>query len=75
MRFKRLKRRTSLAKGPNDSAMKIPLIDVMYNLLIFFMLSSNFVLQPGISVKLPKAITSEVTAVEKVTLVVVVTGR
>ncbi len=32
-----------------------PLIDVVFQLLIFFMLSSNFVLQPGIKVELPKA--------------------
>jgi len=37
-----------------------PLVDVIFQLLIFFMLSSSFVFQSGIKVKLPKAITSEV---------------
>jgi len=46
--------------------MKVPLIDVMFNLLIFFMLTSNFVIQPGIKVALPKAITSEVLSSENV---------
>lgn len=32
-----------------------PLIDVVFLLLIFFMLTSSFVLQPGIKVKLPQA--------------------
>jgi biopolymer transport protein ExbD len=36
-----------------------PLIDMVFQLLIFFMLTSNFVMQPGIKVNLPKAVTSE----------------
>jgi len=35
-----------------------PLIDVVFLLLIFFMLSSHFVTQPGIKVTLPSAITA-----------------
>ena len=73
MRFKRLKRRTGLQKGYLDVAMKIPLIDVMFNLLIFFMLTSNFVVQSGIKVHLPKAISSEVVRSEN--LVVTLTGQ
>ena len=49
-----------------------PLIDVVFLLLIFFMLTSTFVLQPGIKVKLPKAITSE--ALKKKNLVIVITA-
>ena len=37
-----------------------PLVDVIFQLLIFFMLSSSFTYQSGINVKLPKAITSDV---------------
>ena len=70
MRFKRLKRRTSSGKGQLDATMKVPLIDVMFNLLIFFMLTSNFVIQPGIKVSLPKAITSEVMNSEYLILTV-----
>ncbi|MBI4432938.1 MAG: biopolymer transporter ExbD [Candidatus Omnitrophica bacterium] len=70
MRFKRLKRRTEIKKGQLDIA---PLIDVVFLLLIFFMLTSNFIFQPGIQVKLPKAITSEVISSEN--LVVTVTGQ
>ena len=36
-----------------------PLIDCVFLLLIFFMLTSSFVIIPGINVKLPKALTSE----------------
>jgi len=37
-----------------------PLIDVIFQLLVFFMLSSSFTFQSGINVKLPKAVTSDV---------------
>ena len=70
MRFSRLKRRTEIKKGQLDMA---PLIDVVFLLLIFFMLTSNFVFQPGIKVSLPKAITSEVISSEN--FVVTVTGQ
>lgn len=36
-----------------------PLIDVVFLLLIFFLLSSPFIMQQGIRVKLPQATTSE----------------
>lgn len=49
-----------------------PLIDVVFQLLIFFMLTSSFIFQPGIKIKLPKAVTSEVIREEA--LVVVITA-
>ena len=70
MRFARLKRRTEIKKGQLDIA---PLIDVVFLLLIFFMLTSNFVVQSGIKVHLPKAISSEVVRSENV--VVTLTGQ
>ncbi len=72
MRFKRLKRRTAIVKGQLDIA---PLVDVMFNLLLFFMLTSNFVIQSGIKVSLPKAITSEALGGGKENIVVSVTGQ
>ncbi|MBD3380472.1 MAG: hypothetical protein GF408_08445 [Candidatus Omnitrophica bacterium] len=53
----KFKRKTFLEKGRLDIA---PLIDVVFLLLIFFMLTSSFIFQPGIRVNLPKAVTSEV---------------
>ena len=47
-----------------------PLIDIVFQLLIFFMLTSSFVMQPGIKVNLPKAITSEVVNQENIEVVV-----
>lgn len=50
-----------------------PLIDCVFLLLIFFMLTSNFVVIPGINVKLPKAVTSE--AIDARTITIVVTSE
>lgn len=36
-----------------------PLIDIVFQLLIFFMLTSSFVMHSGIKVSLPKSLTSE----------------
>lgn len=70
MRFSRVKRRTQIEKGQLDIA---PLIDIVFLLLIFFMLTSNFIFQPGIRVELPKAITSEVISSENI--IITVTGQ
>lgn len=47
-----------------------PLIDIVFQLLIFFMLTSSFVMQPGIKVNLPKAVTSEVVRYENIEILV-----
>ncbi|TBR15721.1 biopolymer transporter ExbD [bacterium] len=47
-----------------------PLIDMVFLLLIFFMLTSSFVMQPGIKVNLPKAVTSESVKLENVEIIV-----
>jgi len=47
-----------------------PLIDMVFQLLIFFMLTSSFVMQPGIKVNLPKAVTSETVKSENVEILV-----
>ena len=47
----------------------LPLIDVILLLLIFFMISSTFVVQPGIRINLPKASLAERKEIEDVTLI------
>lgn len=47
-----------------------PLIDMIFQLLIFFMLTSNFVMQPGIRVNLPKAVTSEMIKEESIEILI-----
>ncbi len=47
-----------------------PLIDVVFLLLIFFLLTSNFILQPGIKVNLPKAATGEILQPENIEIMI-----
>lgn len=56
----RFKRHTELEHGlrPIDIT---PLIDMVFQLLIFFMLTSSFVVQSGLKVNLPKASTGELS--------------
>jgi biopolymer transport protein ExbD len=49
----KLRRTVMPLRGPIDMA---PLIDVVLLLLIFFILSSSFVLQPGIKIQLPRMV-------------------
>ncbi len=68
----RLRHRLELEHGLTQLDIA-PLIDVVFLLLMFFLLTSNFVVQPGIRVHLPKAVTSEV--VQERNLVVLVTAE
>lgn len=49
----KLRRQVSLLRGPIDVT---PLIDVVLLLLIFFLLSRTFVLQPGMKVEVPRSL-------------------
>lgn len=65
----KFKRRVLLEKGQLDIA---PLVDVIFLLLVFFMLTSSFIFQPGIKINLPKALTSEV--IQKENLIITITA-
>ncbi len=60
-------RKTRLLKGDLDIT---PLIDCVFLLLIFFMLSSSFVRPAGIRVNLPKTVTADILQEEKFVIVV-----
>jgi biopolymer transport protein ExbD len=47
-----------------------PLIDMVFQLIIFFMLTSSFVVQPGIKINLPKAVTSDAVKYENIEIIV-----
>lgn len=47
-----------------------PLIDIVFQLLIFFMLTSSFIMQPGIKINLPKAVTSDVVKQDNIEIIV-----
>ena len=49
----------------------IPLIDVVFQLLVFFMVSTTFILTPGISLVFPHSTSSELVAMTKLVLTVV----
>ncbi|MCM8760418.1 MAG: biopolymer transporter ExbD [Candidatus Omnitrophica bacterium] len=61
----RFSRHYSIIKGQLNIA---PLIDVVFQQLIYFMLTSSFIMQPGIKINLPQATTSE-TITEKEVIV------
>ncbi|MBE9502934.1 MAG: biopolymer transporter ExbD [Proteobacteria bacterium] len=64
MQFKRSKKIVS----PPDIT---PMIDVVFLLLIFFMLSTTFIVKPGIDVSLPKASAEQITkAKEELTVTI-----
>lgn len=65
----RLKGRMELEHGLRQIDIA-PLIDIVFQLLVFFMLTSTFVMQPGIKIKLPKAVTSEIVSYENIEIVV-----
>jgi biopolymer transport protein ExbD len=51
----------------------VPLIDCVFLLLIFFMLTSSFIVIPGVNVNLPKVSASE--KVENLTLTIAITSE
>lgn len=63
----RFKRHIELEKGQLDIA---PLIDVVFQLLIFFMLTSSFIAPQGIKVNLPGAVSGKTVAKEGITIFV-----
>ncbi len=54
----RFKRHYQMTKGELNLT---PLVDIIFQQIIYFMLTSSFIMQPGIKIKLPKATTSTET--------------
>ena len=52
-----------------------PLIDVVFILLIFFMISTTFITVPGIKVKLPESISEEITREKREVVVGITTDQ
>ena len=64
-----------LQKPPKKIALNItPLIDVLFILIIFFTVSSTFLEQPGIELKLPDAESSKTHTAQKVIVYVAEDG-
>lgn len=65
----RFKRHTELEHGLHQIDVT-PIIDMVFQLLIFFMLTSSFIMQSAIKVNLPKAVTSEFSEKENLVFTV-----
>jgi biopolymer transport protein ExbD len=52
-----------------------PMVDVVFQLIIFFMLSSSFIMQPGIKIKLPKAETTDIIRQKEIFVNITEEGR
>ncbi|MEK6709663.1 MAG: biopolymer transporter ExbD [Nitrospinota bacterium] len=68
MKFRELRRVQSV---PDTT----PLIDTIFLLLLFFALSSSFVLQSGINVNLPRTVSAETPARKDLVVVIARDGR
>ena len=55
-------------RGPITAFNAISLTDIIFLLLIFFLLSSTFVLQPGIKVELPTTTTSDISSEKSIVI-------
>ena len=56
---------------PNARPDLVPMIDVVFQLVVFFMVSSTFVVTPGLNLDLPAATASEPVAMTNVVVSVV----
>ncbi len=65
----RFKRHMELEHGLKQIDI-VPLINMVLLLLIFFILTPSFIMQSGIKVDLPRAVTSEVVKYENVEVVI-----
>jgi biopolymer transport protein ExbD len=61
----KFQRHYSITKGELNLT---PLIDVVFLQLIYFMLTSSFIMQPGIKINLPHAMTAETMAEKEVSV-------
>lgn len=49
----------------------IPMIDVIFQLVVFFMVSSTFIITPGISLELPSSTTAEPVVLSQLVITIV----
>ncbi|WP_020614335.1 ExbD/TolR family protein [Sediminispirochaeta bajacaliforniensis] len=56
---------------PTATVDLVPMIDVVFQLVVFFMVSSTFLLTPGISIELPSSSTAEPVVMTRLVVTVV----
>jgi biopolymer transport protein ExbD len=57
--------------APETNINLVPMIDVVFQLIIFFMVATTFVSMPGINVELPESTTAEHVVMEKLIVSIV----
>jgi biopolymer transport protein ExbD len=57
--------------SPNANVDLVPMIDVVFQLVVFFMVSSTFVMTPGIALDLPESSSTEPIVINRLTVTVV----
>lgn len=60
---------------PTSTPDLVPMIDVVFQLVVFFLMSSTFVVSPGIALQLPGSSTTEPVVTEGVNLYLYTDGR
>ena len=61
--------------APNANVDLVPMIDVVFQLVVFFMVSSTFVITPGIALDLPGSTSSEPVVIDRLVVTVVSAGE
>lgn len=61
--------------SPNANVDLIPMIDVVFQLVVFFMVSSTFVMTPGIALDLPESTSSEPVVIDRVVVTIASESR
>ena len=56
---------------PVSSVELVPMIDVIFQLVVFFMVSSTFIITPGISLELPDSTTAEPVVITNLIVTIV----
>ncbi len=56
---------------PIASVELVPMIDVIFQLVVFFMVSSTFIITPGIKLNLPDSVTAEPVVLSKIIITLV----
>ena len=55
-------------KGVQASVDMTPMLDVVFQLIIFFLVSTTFAILPGIKLNLPQSTTAESTSMQGITI-------
>ena len=65
-----------ISKQEDDTEIDLtPMLDVVFIMLIFFIVTATFVREPGVDIERPEAVTAELVANQKLLLAITETGE